>query len=88
MHMYNVEITKQNRFKQFCSRFRRIIEEKLFNLFIKMPDKLLPPFVVKWIGNYINKRNSELRIQATQIKYNNAYLLKAAEDLQNQKIFK
>ena len=88
MHMYNLEITKQNRFKQFCSRFRRITEEKLFNLLIKIPDKLLPLFAVKWIGNYVNKRNSELRIQATRMKYNNAYLLQAVEDLQNQEIFK
>lgn len=86
--MYNLEIKKQNRFKQFCSRLRRIIEEKLFNLLIKMPDKLLPLFAVKWIGYYIYKRNSELRIQATQMKYNNAYLLQAVENLQNQEIFK
>ena len=78
---YNLEIEKQNRIRQFCSSFRRNIEEKLFNLLLKVPEKLIPKIALEWVGIYLEKRNQELKIHATQINYNNAYLERAAREL-------
>lgn len=82
--MYNIEIKKQSRFKQFCSRIRYKIEEVFLSLLLKIPEKLIPQVLMQWVGSYLKKRNQELRIQATQINYNNAYLGKAVDELKNK----
>lgn len=82
--MYNIEIEKPSRLKRFCSRLRRNIEYILFCLLLKIPDKLMPKVAMLWIGNYLEKRNQQLRIQATQLNYNNAFLKKAAMELKHK----
>lgn len=85
MLMYNIEITKQSRFKQFRKQLRQNIEDKFFNLLIKVPDKLLPAAAIKWISNYLYKRNQQLKVQATQLNFNNTYLLQAVNDINIKK---
>lgn len=79
--MYSIEIKKTSRFKQFFKKIGYRLEEGVFNLLLRVPEKLLPRPVLKWATNYLEKRNQKLKTQATQIKFKNAYLEKAAREL-------
>lgn len=56
----NIEIQKPNKFKSILNRSKNKIEDAMFSLILKLPEKHIPSFLMGWLEQYTNKRIAEL----------------------------
>lgn len=56
----NIEIQKPNKFKSGLNRFKNKIEDAMFSIILKIPEKHLSSFIMIWLEQYTNKRIAEL----------------------------
>lgn len=56
----NIEIQKPNKFKSGLYRSKNKIEDAMFSIILKIPEKHLPSFFMGWLERYTNKRIAEL----------------------------
>lgn len=56
----NIEIQKPNKFKSILNRSKNKIEDAMFSLILKLPEKHIPSSLMGWLEQYTNKRIAEL----------------------------
>ena len=56
----NIEIQKPNKIKSILNRSKSKIEDAMFSLILKLPEKHLYSFLMVWLEQYTNKRIAEL----------------------------
>lgn len=49
-----------------------------------MPERMIPNFIMEWMGRYIDQRMAELRQEQIQINWNKVYIEKAVEEIRNK----
>ena len=59
----NIEIEKHNCFKDLTHKIFDWLEDLMFSVFQKLPEKFIPGSVMNWMEKYTNKRISELQQQ-------------------------
>jgi len=59
----NIEIKKPNRFRNISKKFFSKLEDFIFSIIQRLPDKLLPSILISWLNRYTDKRISELQHQ-------------------------
>lgn len=80
----NIEIKKTNRFKELLHKIHNKLEDLLFNIILKIPDNMLPSFLMTYIESYTNKRLNQLKQDTTKLKWKEVTLQKAVEEISNQ----
>lgn len=60
------------------------LENLLFKLVMKLPDKLIPSFVMDWLDRYTTKRINQLKQQNIRQTWKNTYLRKAVDEIKCQ----
>lgn len=80
----NVEITPHNKSKQLIHRLHSKIEDTLFTIFGKIPEKLIPSFLMDWIDKYTYKRLQKLKQAAIQLEWKRVYMQKAVQEMKGQ----
>lgn len=63
MRHINIEIQKPNRFKDLLHKIFNRLEDLMFSIIQKLPEKMIPHSVMNWMEHYTNKRLSELKQQ-------------------------
>lgn len=77
----DIEIRPRNKFKELLANLYDKSEDILFFLIRKTPDKLIPPFIMAWFRNYLDKRSKELQREIIRKQWQQVYLEKAVEEI-------
>ena len=79
-----IEIQKQNRFKDFLHKIYDRLEDLIFAIIQKIPEKHIPSSFIKWMEHYTNKRLSELQSQIIRKRWQTIELEKAVDKIHNK----
>lgn len=80
----NIEIKDRSRIKEFSDNLFSRLEDMMFSIIQKLPDKLTPPFLLEWFNKYLDKRIMELQQQNIKQTWKQMYLEDAINDIHNQ----
>ena len=80
----NIEIRKPNRFKDFLHKIFNRLENSIFTLFQRIPEKFIPAFLMNWMEHYTNKRIVDLQQQLIRDRWYNIELEKAVDKIHNK----
>ena len=58
----NITITPHNPIKDFFYKIASKIEDCIFTLFERLPDRLIPAFVLNWMERYTDRRLAKLKV--------------------------
>ena len=84
MILIYIEIKKQNRFKDLLHKIFNRLEDSLFNLFQKMPEKMIPTCLMTWMEHYTDKRIVQLQHQIICSKWQTMELEKAVNNIHSR----
>lgn len=84
MIIIDIEIKDRNRFKESLHKIHNKLEDLLFALVQKIPEKYIPQSLINWLDHYTTKRLNELKQQTIQQTWKNVYLEKAVADIANR----
>lgn len=79
-----IEIEKHNCFKDLVHKIFDWSEDLMLSVFEKLPETMIPQFLMNWMEKYTNKRISELQQQIVHDRWNTIELEKVAEQIRNQ----
>lgn len=80
----NIEIEKPNRLKEFFRKCHSRLEDMMFDIVQKLPDKLLTDSLMNWMDRYTTKRINQLKQQNVKNTWTNVYLQKAVDEISNR----
>lgn len=80
----NITITPHNPIKDFFHKIASKIEDCIFTLFGRLPDRLIPAFVLNWMERYTDRRLTELKAQIIKSKWTAAEEQKILEQNRQQ----
>ena len=76
-----IYIEIQNRFKDFLHKIYDRLEDLIFAIIQKLPEKHIPSSFIKWMEHYTNKRLSELQSQIIRKRWQTIELEKAVDKI-------
>ena len=79
-----IEIQKPNRFKDLLHKIYDRLEDLIFAIIQKIPEKHIPSFLMNWMEHYTNKRLSELQSQIIRKRWQTIELEKAVDKIHNK----
>ena len=82
--MIYIEIKKPNRFKDLIHKIYNRLEDLLFAIIQKIPEKHIPSFLMNWLEHYTNKRLSELQSQIIRKRWQTIELEKAIDNIRKR----
>lgn len=84
MRHINIEIQKPNRFKDLLHKIFNRLEDLMFSIIQKLPEKMIPHFLMDWMERYTDKRLAELKQQIIRDQWKKIALEKAIENIHKQ----
>ena len=81
MRHINIEIQKPNRFKDLLHKIFNRLEDLMFSIIQKLPEKMIPHSLMNWMERYTNKRLSELQSQIIRKRWQTIELEKAVDKI-------
>lgn len=80
----SIEIKKPNHLKELLHRIHSKLEDLLFNIILRIPERFIPSFLMAYLESYTTKRLNQLKQDTTKLKWKEATLQKAVEEISNQ----
>lgn len=80
----NFNIKKRNRIKDFSTSCHDHAENMLFWIIQRMPQKLIPNFLMNWLDGYTTKRIAQLKQQIIKDRWKEIELEKALDDIHSR----
>ena len=84
MRHINIEIQKPTRFKDLLHKIFNRLEDLMFSIIQKLPEKMIPHFLMDWMEHYTNKRLSELKQQIIRNRWHTIELEKVVDNIHNR----
>lgn len=85
MIIIDIEIKDRNHIQDFFHKLHSRLEDITFSIIQRIPEKLLPHWLMNWISRYLDKRISELKQQSIKMTWRNMYLQEAVDDIRKSK---
>lgn len=82
--MNNITVKERSKIKEFCKRIKSKMEDMLFLLLERLPERLLPSWLINWMSQYIDKRMAELEREQVKANWEKVYLEQAVKELRNK----
>ena len=76
-----IEIQKPNRFKDLLHKIYNHLEDLIFAIIQKIPEKHIPSFLMNWMEHYTNKRLSKLQSQIIRKRWQTIELEKTVDNI-------
>lgn len=83
MIQIDIELKDRNRLKEFFQNFHSKLENLLFTIIQKLPEKLIPSPIMNWLDRYMDKRIGELKQQIIKQRWQQDSLEKAVSDIRS-----
>lgn len=77
----DIELKPGNHFKEFFHAIFNKLEDLMFTIFQKTPERLIPSFLMKWMDNYTKRRLYELEQAVIRQRWRKMQLEKAAQEI-------
>lgn len=75
----DLELKDRNKTKEFFQNFHSKLEDLLFSIIQKLPEKLIPSPIMNWLDRYTTKRISQLQQQIIKQRWQQNTLERAVE---------
>ena len=85
MIIINIELKPRNKLKEFFHELCSKLEDSIFNIIIKVPERFIPSFLMKHIEHYIDKRTQALQQQIIKQRWQQVALEQAVSDIREKK---
>ena len=82
--MNNITVYERSKTKEFCKRIKSKTEDSLFSLVERIPERLLPGWLMNWMGKYVDKRIAELQREQIKANWDKTYLEQAVKELREK----
>ena len=79
-----IEIKPRSKVKEFFHKIHNKLEDILFSIFQKIPERLIPQFLMNWLEHYTIKRINELKQQTIKQTWTKLELDKAVNEISNR----
>lgn len=79
----DVELKDRNKFKEFFQNLHSKLEDLLFSIIQKLPEKLIPSPLMFWLDRYLDKRISQLQQEIIKQRWQQDALEKAVSDIRS-----
>lgn len=76
-----IEIKRPNHLKEFLHGLHSKLEDMMFSIILKVPERLIPHFVMEWLDKYTTKRINQLNQEIIKDKWKSMYLEKAIDEI-------
>ena len=77
----NIELKDRNRIKEFFQNFHSRLEDILFSIIQKIPEKFIPGWLMEYLDRYLDRRINELKQQSIKMTWQNLYLQNALTEI-------
>lgn len=77
----DIEIKDRNRLKELFQNFHSRLEDLLFTIISKLPERFIPSAMMEWLNRYLDKRISELKQESIKLNWKNMYLQTAVDEI-------
>lgn len=82
--MINIELKDRNRTKEFLRKLHSNFEDMAFSIIQKLPDRLIPHWLMNWLTHYTDKRIQELKQQIIKDRWRQDALKRTLADIHSQ----
>lgn len=79
----NIEIKPRNKAKEFFNKLYDTLEDILFSIVQKLPESLIPSFLMTWLDRYTTKRTQQLQQEIIRRQWEQIYLEKAIGEIRS-----
>lgn len=80
----DIEIEPKSKTEEFFEKIREKAESLLFAVVLKIPEQLVPSFVMNWMKRYVEKRKQELQEQLIKQRWEQMKLEKVVAEIRQQ----
>lgn len=80
----DIELKDRNHIKDFFHKLHSKIEDMLFSIIQRIPDKFIPHWLMNCLEKYLDKRISELKQEYIRITWRNMYLQNSLTEIHNR----
>lgn len=80
----NYEITPRNRAKDFSRQIHNRLEDFLFWILQKIPERLIPAALMHWVDCYLDDRIHQLKQETIRQNWNKTYLDQALTEIRSK----
>ena len=80
----NYEITPRNRAKDFSRQIHDKLEDFLFWILQKIPERFIPSALINWADRYLDKRIHQLKQETIRQNWNQIYLNQALKEIRSR----
>ncbi|MGN9057891.1 hypothetical protein ACTNA4_15915 [Bariatricus sp. HCP28S3_A7] len=85
MIIINIELKPRNKFETFLHETYDKLEDIVFDIILKVPERFIPSFLMKHIEHYIDKRTQALQQQIIKQRWQQVTLEQVVSDIRNKK---
>ncbi len=82
--MIDIEIRKPNRIKDFFHKLHSRLEDILFSIIQKLPERFIPSILMDWMEQYLNNHINQLQQETIKQNWKNVYLQKAVTEIHHK----
>ena len=80
----DIELKDRNKTKEFFQNIHSKLEDILFSIIQKLPERFIPLPLMDWLDRYLDKRINELKQETIKMTWQNMYLQEAVNDIHNR----
>ncbi|MFG6324283.1 MAG: hypothetical protein K1W41_23645 [Lachnospiraceae bacterium] len=81
MIIIDIELKDHNHIKEFFHKLHNRLEDIAFSIIQRIPEKVIPHWLMNWLEKYLDKRINELKQQSIQMTWRNMYLQNAVNEI-------
>lgn len=80
----DIELKDRNKIKEFFQNFHSKLEDLLFSIIQKLPERFIPSPLMNWLSRYLDRRIAKLKQESIKMTWQNMYLQEAVDDIRNR----
>lgn len=80
----DIEIIRHSRIKEFFQKLHSRAEDILFSIISSLPEELIPPPLMEWLGRYMDRKIQQTRQQIVKDRWRQDTLEKALSDIHSK----
>ena len=82
--MIDIELKDYTKTKEFFRKLHSKLEDLAFSIILKLPDRLIPQWLMNWFTHYADKRIQELNQQIIKNRWTQDALERALSGIHSQ----
>lgn len=80
----DIELKDHNHIKEFFHKLHSKLEDIAFFIIQRIPEKLLPHWLMNWLEKNLDKRINELKQESIKMTWQNMYLQNSLTEIHNR----